>query len=288
MRILIAGCGDVGTHLGLRLHAMGHAVWGLRRNVDEMPPGISGVAADLGQADTLASLPPSLDLLYYTAAASGDRSEAGYRRAYVDGLRNILQACRRQGNHLTRVFFTSSTSVFGQTCGEPVSEESVTEPLGFSGAIMLEAEQVLLDEALSGTSVRFGGIYGPGRTYLIRTILDGTARLKENEGHYTNRIHRDDCAGFLAHLSEVANPEPLYLGVDSDPASYNEVLRFLAKKLNRPVPPVGDAARRDTMRGASNKRCSNRLLQASGYTLKYPSFREGYSQLIPRLSSRGA
>lgn len=288
MRILIAGCGDVGSHLGIALDAAGHQVWGLRRDSSKLPSAIRGIDADLGLPNTLSELPESVDLVYYTAAASGDRSEAGYRRAYIEGLRNVLNACLSQGSQLKHVFFTSSTSVYGQVNGEDVTESSLTKPQGYSGTVMLEAEQFLADYEVPGTSVRFGGIYGPGRTYLIRTVADGTARLKSREDHYTNRMHRDDCAGFLAYLATVEKPAPLYLGVDDDPAAYNDVLRFIAKELAQPVPEVSDQPRHDTMRGRSNKRCRNDLLRSTGYKLLFPGFREGYSQLIADYRASGA
>lgn len=288
MRILIAGCGDVGTHLGLRLEAAGHQVWGLRRDSSSLPSPIIGIDADLGASSTLSILPESIDIVYYTAAASGDRSEAGYRRAYIEGLRNVLNACLSQGSRLKHVFFTSSTSVYGQVAGEEVRESSLTAPQGYSGTVMLEAEQFLAAYEVPGTSVRFGGIYGPGRTYLIRTVVDGTARLKSREEHYTNRIHRDDCAGFLAHLCTLKDPAPLYLGVDDDPAAYNDVLRFISKELGQEVPAVSDQPRHDTMRGRSNKRCRNDLLRSTGYKLLFPGFREGYSQLIADYRTSGA
>ena len=288
MRILIAGCGDVGTQLGLRLGEAGHEVWGLRRDCSKLPEPIQGVEADLALPNTLSILPSDIDMVYYTAAASGDRSEVGYRKAYLEGLRNVLNAALSQGSHLKHVFFTSSTSVYGQVAGEEVTETSPTSPQGYSGTVMLEAERFLGQHEVPGTSIRFGGIYGPGRTYLIRTIVDGTARLKSREDHYTNRIHRDDCAGFLAHLCEQKDLAPLYLGVDNDPAPYNDVLRFIAGELGKDVPGVSDEVRQDTMRGRSNKRCLNALLLSTGYKFQFPSFREGYSQLIADYRASGA
>ena len=51
--ILIAGCGYVGTALGLRLAAAGHVVWGIRRSAEGLPSGIRHVAADLTIPETL-------------------------------------------------------------------------------------------------------------------------------------------------------------------------------------------------------------------------------------------
>lgn len=51
--ILIAGCGDVGCALGQMLLEHGHNVVGLRRNINQLPPGIQGISADLAQLDSL-------------------------------------------------------------------------------------------------------------------------------------------------------------------------------------------------------------------------------------------
>ena len=84
-RILIAGCGDVGTTLGRSLSAAGHEVWGLKRHPADLPPGIQPLAADLTDPATLNALPPALDAVVYSAAAAGF-GEAAYRAAYVAGV----------------------------------------------------------------------------------------------------------------------------------------------------------------------------------------------------------
>ena len=52
-RILIAGCGFVGTRLGLDLAEEGHEVWGLRREPGGLPAPIRPVRADLTEPETL-------------------------------------------------------------------------------------------------------------------------------------------------------------------------------------------------------------------------------------------
>ena len=53
-RVLIAGCGDLGIALGLRLRAAGWQVSGLRRHADALPAGITPISADLGDMRSLA------------------------------------------------------------------------------------------------------------------------------------------------------------------------------------------------------------------------------------------
>jgi nucleoside-diphosphate-sugar epimerase len=287
-RILIAGCGDVGTTLGLALNAAGHSVWGLKRHPGDLPPGIQPLAADLANPATLNALPPELDAVVYSAAAAGF-SAAAYEAAYVAGVRNLLAALKQAGQHPRRLLFTSSTSVYAQHQGEWVDENSPAEAEGFSGRCIRQGEQLLWDSDWPAVAVRFGGIYGPGRTRLIDSVREGSAVRPAGPPLYTNRIHRDDCARVLEHLLNLPEPERLYLAVDDDPAPLVEVLGWLAEQLGLPEPPLatqpalkpGAETRGDpTLRMRASKRCSNARLRASGFSFRYPSYRDGYRALL--------
>lgn len=280
-RVLIAGCGYVGSALGRLLIRRGDEVFGLRRRPDALPPGIRPVRADLADAATLDALPPDLDRVVY-AASPGDRSEDQYRLAYVEGLSNLLRALERRGDRLRRMLFTSSTAVYGQRHGEWVDEESPADPSSATARRLREAEELCLDGPFPATVVRFAGIYGPGRTRLVDRVRRGEARIPPGEPVYTNRIHRDDCAGVLAHLMDVTSPAALYLGVDHEPADVASVLGWLAKRL-QVTPPAEDPGAFDPARGR-NKRCRNTRLVDSGYKFRYPTFREGYSAILDDLT----
>lgn len=274
-RVLIAGCGDVGTVLGLDLAGAGHTVYGLRRSPAGLPASIAPVAADLTRPETLAGLPCGVDLVCYAAAAGGF-SEAAYRATYVDGVRNLLAALA--GQAVRRFVFVSSTGVYGQVEGEWVDEGSPTEPGGFSGRCLLDGERLVLTGPIPGVVARLGGIYGPGRTRLLDAVRRGEPCV-DSPPRYTNRIHRDDCAGALAHLLELAAPQAVYLGVDHAPAPECEVMDWLAETLGLPCPPRGDGPGGGSpQRG--NKRCRNDRLVASGYRFRYPSYREGYAAVL--------
>jgi nucleoside-diphosphate-sugar epimerase len=282
--ILIAGCGYVGTALGMRLAAAGHVVWGLRRSAEGLPPGIRHVAADLTAPATLQELPPALDVVFYTAAPNGS-DEAAYRAIYVDGLRHLLEALVRQRQTPRRVLFTSSTAVYAQSSGEWVDETSPTEPGHFSGRCVLEGENLLLNGPFTATVLRFGGIYGPGRTGLIERVRQGVAACRDGPPLYTNRIHRDDCAGALHHLMMLPQLDHLYIGGDHEPADQCDVLRWLAARLGAPPPRLEAASPADTRRQRTNKRCRNAKLVASGYVFRYPTYREGYAALLTAVHS---
>ena len=286
--MLIAGCGYVGTALGQELSRRGHEVFGLRRRPQGLPPGIRGVAADLEEPGSLEALPRGIEALVYSASAAGF-SDAAYRAAYVDGLRNLLDTILRRSEILRRAVFTSSTAVYGQAAGEWVDEDSPAEPAGFSGACLLEGEALLRHGPFPGTVLRLGGIYGPGRTRLVESVRDGSAVCRE--GLYTNRIHRDDAAGAIAHLLALEEAEPVYLGVDEEPAEECAVLRWIAEQIGAPPPRhegPGAASARAGGRPRGSKRCRSERLRGSGYRFRHPSYREGYGALLRELGLVGA
>ncbi|MEQ6917821.1 SDR family oxidoreductase [Halomonas aquatica] len=275
---LILGCGDIGMALGRELLEAGHRVVGARRNVRALEgSGLEAVAVDLADPATLTELPDA-DILVYVVSADRFDEEA-YRAAYPDGLKAVLQEFSGRDRPPRRVFFVSSTSVYAQRDREEVDETSPAEPSGFSGTLMCEAEQALLDHELPGTVVRFSGIYGPGRDRLIRQVGEGRI-APPSPVMYSNRIHRDDCAGALAHLIGLAlagEPlETLYLGSDCEPAPLHEVMAWLAKQLKVDATETIQSP----LRRRASKRCSNARLLESGYRFRYPSFREGYAQVL--------
>lgn len=279
--LMIAGCGDVGSRLGQQLNAEGWTVYGLRRNVALLPQGIRPVAGDL-HADACPTAWPSeaLDYLVYCAAATY-HDEAGYRAAYVDGLRRVLGWLAQQGQRPKRVLFVSSSGVYGQQHGEWVDEQSPAEAGSYSGRIMREAEQLALHSGLPASLVRLTGLYGPGREWLLKQVRQGY-RVVSEPPLYGNRIHVDDAAGLLAYLLQTdARGMPLedcYIGVDDQPAPLHEVVAWLREQLE-----ISHWSDDSTVRRSGSKRCSNARARALGWTPQYPSYREGYRAILAQL-----
>ncbi len=287
MRVLISGCGYVGSALGLLLAAEGHTIFGLRRNTKALPTAIRPTRADLSKPLPPDTLPPDLDVVVHAASPGGSTDEA-YRLAYAQGPRNLFAALEPQ-QILRRLVFVSSTGVYAQKNGEWVDEESSTEPETTSGKRLLQGESLALGCPFPTTVLRLGGIYGPGRTGAIERALGGAP--EEDPPRYTNRIHRDDCAGVLRHLILLPDPAPVYLGVDNEPATRHTIAEWLASRLGARTgarldetaaltrsPPRGGP--RDASRSRTNKRCSNARLIHSGYHFHYPTFREGFAALL--------
>ncbi|VXC85989.1 NAD(P)-dependent oxidoreductase [Pseudomonas sp. 8Z] len=277
-RVLIAGCGDVGGRLALRLHAKGWMVHGLRRNVAALPGQILAVPGDLQVAACPAAWPREpLDYLVYCAAAT-THDEAGYRAAYVEGLRHVLSWLAQHGQRPRRLLFASSSGVYGQQAGEWIDEDSPAEAQSYSALIMREAEALALNSGLPATTVRLTGLYGPGREWLLNQVRSGY-RVSETPALYGNRIHVDDAAGLLAHLFE-ADAQGIaladcYLGVDDEPSPLHEVVAWLREQLG-----VSHWSDESQIRRAGSKRCRNARARALGWVPQYPSYREGYSAIL--------
>ena len=276
-RILIAGCGDVGTALGLSLAEHGHEVFGARRSAHRLPEPLHPLPVDLTDARAIERAIPTVDAAVY-AVAAGSRDEGAYRRAYVDGVSALLEVLEARAEPPRRVFFVSSTSVYGERGGEWIDETASLAPRGFAGESLAAGERRMLASPIPATVVRFAGIYGPGRGWMIERARAG-ARCAGDPPKFTNRIHRDDCAGVLAHLVEFGDRcDDVYIGVDDAPVEECEVLEWLATRLGAPAPRRvrgGEAAAQ-----ASGKRCRNARLRASGYRFRHPTFREGYAAVL--------
>ncbi len=277
--LLIAGCGSLGTALGLRFSRLGNVAWGIRRDTSKLPHEIRLFQADLTVPGMLRNLPDETSHVVYCAAPSESTEEA-YRETYVDGLKNLLAALEKQRLDVRRLVFVSSTAVYAQEGGEWVDEDSPTEPADFRGQVLLEAEALARGAAVPATVVRLGGIYGPGRTHLLERVRAGH-RTGGEAPVYRNRIHLDDAVGVLDRVLELGAPAPCYLGVDSEPADLRAVERWLAERLGLPADggaPPEEAE--DGHRGTGNKRCRNDRIVAAGYSFRYPTFREGYGALL--------
>jgi len=275
-RILVAGCGYVGTAFAELMANAGHDVVGIRRQKPATQhPAFETVAAELSdEASLRAALSGTFDLVVYCASAEA-RTEAAYRRAYIEGPLALGQVL---GPHASRrAILTSSTGVYAQSSGDWVDETSATEPTDPSARILLEAETAFAEGPWRATALRLGGIYGPGRTRLIEQVRSGQAR-RTGASRYTNRIHRDDAAAALAHLAGLDDPRSTYVGVDEEPATMDDVLNFLAETLG--VAPVPLAAVQSPTPSRGNKRCRSARLRESGFAFEYPTYREGYRALI--------
>jgi nucleoside-diphosphate-sugar epimerase len=277
-KILIVGCGAIGYELANTLAGAGHEVTGLKRN----PPLASQekfklVRADITMPTDLEVLDADFEHIFFIVSADS-RNENSYHDVYETGIDNLLSRLAQSGTQAPWIF-VSSTSVYGQNRGEWVDEDSVTNPTKSTSLKIVNAEQKLMAHNPNNVVVRFSGIYGPGREYLLR-MAKQTPSIQQNPAYYTNRIHQRDCVGVLAFLLEQrlagVSLEQCYVASDDDPAPLWDVMTWMTEKL-RCNPAIAKMTENDA---DMNKRCRNDRLKKLGYQLLYPSYKTGYSALI--------
>lgn len=284
-RALIAGCGYLGHALADLLTAENWEVecWTASpQSARELSlKDRRAQAVDISSHKDVLAHKSGFDAVIHCASTRGGDVDS-YQRVYLDGARNLLECFPA-----TKFLFTSSTSVYAQTNGERVSEESPAKPEHESGKILLEAENAVL--AARGIIARLGGIYGPGRSAFLNKFLDGRAIIDAEHDRFVNEIHRDDAATAMRFLlrSAVSSGE-IYNVVDNEPILQSECYRWLAAKLNRPLPPEGISISK-RKGGASNKRVSNAKLRAIGWMPRYPNFAEGMEKsVLPSVAHQSA
>ena len=252
--LLIVGCGDLGQRVSQALHPLGWMIDGVRRNPPSASADVRWSAADYAAQGSLsfaATLQPAYVLATFTPTS---RDIEGYQRGYTQAAKNLLAGL---GEHRPRhLIMVSSTRVYAEASGGWIDETAPLTATDPRAEAIIDSENIFLSSVHRATVVRAGGIYG-------------------------NRIHRDDCAGFLVHLLELAQAgeslEPIYNAVDNLPAPAHDVDRWLAEAMCIAT-PLPDAPPHSPP--ATHKRCRNDALHSSGYSLRYPDYRVGYGELI--------
>ena len=277
-KILIIGCGSIGTQLAHNLAAKGHDVTGLKRTPPKLDIGeINYFTADISLAYQLEELPLDFEFIYFIVSPDG-RNKESYQTIYEIGLTNLIARFAKEGASPNWIF-VSSTSVYGQSEGEWVDEESIVQPDNITSQYIRQAEQQLINLNPQNIVVRFSGIYGPGREYLLRMAKQQTA-IQKIPPYYTNRIHEQDCIGVLVFLLEQSLAgvamDQCYLASDDNPASMWDVISWLTEHMNCPAPKVKVNDKDVIM----NKRCNNKRLKSLGYQFQYADFKAGYIELI--------
>ncbi len=278
VKVLIVGCGDLGSAVATQLAELGIKTVGVRRS-DTAIDGITIIQADVTQPASLAMLNGiHPEILIYCVAANGQTDEQ-YKSHYVDGLRHVL-ATQVKNAQLKHVFFVSSTRVYGQKTEVLLDETVAAIPADFGGERLLEAESLLKTLSCGTTVLRLSGIYGPGRMRMVN--LAKSPKNWPELNSWSNRIHRDDAAAFMVFLVQKVlinvAVDSCYIVTDSKPTTQYEVLQWIATKLK-----VEAKVKTPVIEGG--KRLSNQMMLATGFQLLHPDFKSGYQALLNQKSN---
>lgn len=272
-KLLLIGNGYLGQAVGRVFRENGWEVTAV-----SLSGGDGAVAADVSDGEAvrrLAEVVGTPDAIVHCAASGRGGAEA-YQRVYVDGCRNLTLEFPG-----VPLLFTSSTSVYAQTDGSVVTEESPAEPERETGRLLLEAENLVTDAG--GMAARLAGIYGPGRSVILKKFLSGEAVIEEDGRRFLNQIHRDDAARAVFLLVASGTHRGGTFNVsDTEPMSQLECYRRLAGIFHKPLPSSGPRDP-DRKRGWTHKRVSSAKLVATGWKPAFPGFIDAVPSVAPTL-----
>lgn len=281
---LIIGCGYLGRRVADRWLAVGDTVHALTRSRSRAAQlreqGVIPVLGDVMHPGSLMNLPDADTVLY---AVGYDRASPHTRHeVYVTGLQNVLESLPPPTR---RFIYVSSTSVYGQSEGEWVDEDSPRRPTKANGQTCLAAETRVSEafgDAASGTLtvLRMAGLYGPDRLIGRLQSLRAGEPLNVNPAGWLNLIHVDDAATTVIVCADETPPRPTYLVSDDCPLQRGTFYRHLAELAGAPFPVF---AATDDLPSDLGKRCCNaRLHEELGVRLAFPDIQTGLPDALAR------
>jgi len=309
MNILVIGAtGYAGSHLVRALLERGHRVRGLARQIERGMPlekeGMELRVGDLLHAPSLQGIAHETEIIFNLAASCRlDPSEA--KKIMTDGARNLFRNVDRAA--LKKYIWASNLSVYGFPAATArLDENSPLKPAYALGKTTVDAEN-LARENVPAIAVRVASIYGPGRDALA-ALREGRIRLLNGGENWTSRIHVADLVQVFLAALERATPDNVYLAADDLPTIQREFFQELAAVTGATMPLALElnAARAFGVFGramnalagerqypmsenviglvSGNYFClNNKIKNELGVRLKYPTFREGYKEILETL-----
>lgn len=269
MNIAIIGCGYVGSAVARYLKDRGYTITATTTTKERVSV-LQKVAhrVVVARGDDEISLRTALKnqdaVLLSVAPTSNEQVDSnGYATTYLYTAKNLV-AVLQELPQIKHLIYTSSCSVYGNTNGEWVNEDSELAPASQQAQVLYETEQILLQEKskLRVCIFRLGAIYGLGRMPSKHSNLCGTTLPGTGE-NFTNWSHLDDIAAGIGFALQ-NQLDGIYNLVNDKPVLRREILDQICE-INE-LSKVSWEPSKFTHQG-NNVRVSNQKLKASGYKL---------------------
>lgn len=309
-RLVVFGCGYVGSTVAAAAIARGIAVTALTRNAETAQTlraaGMEAIVADAAGTAWHDQVAPRPEYIVNCLGA-GDGGIDGYRHSYVGGMTSIVRWARERGEAGT-IVYTSSTSVYPQGGGVGIDEsaptwdrsesesegENAAEPAGRSGdgergKILVEAERRLVESGGAFRRwfvLRAAGIYGPGRHHLLDQVRAGVVAGAGD--HHLNLVHRDDLAAAIwaCFQAPATIRNQVFNVADDGAAPKREIAEWLAAAAGVSAPAFSGAPA-GTRRVVPPDRVilNAKIKSMLGWRLRFDSFRQGYDAILGSLAT---
>ncbi|EPG41586.1 NAD-dependent epimerase/dehydratase family protein [Acinetobacter colistiniresistens] len=227
MHILFIGYGKTSQRVAKHLFEQGHHISTISSS-EKTDCYATHYLQDIHQLD-LTGLPP-IDMVYVLLAPAQSGIEA-YQQTYVETIVPMVEALKT--HPVQRIVILSSTRVYGENAGERIDDESEIRPADAQGHVLRKME--LLWQAHypeQSIIVRPTGIYGSS-TVRLKKLAEQSQTYPAV--HFSNRIHIDDLAKFLALLINLSKVEKSYIVSNNQPLAMHEILLWFQQQLNLPA-----------------------------------------------------
>ena len=279
-RILIIGCGDIGLRVAKQL-SRSYRVYALTSQKNRFQElrsvGAIPILGDLDKLDSLWRLNGLAQIVIHLAPPQN----SGHRDCRT---RNLLRILAQGSNTVSRFIYVSTTGVYGDHAGAPVTESSQLKPQSERAWRRLDAENTLRSWALAHgvalSILRVPGIYGENRLPLER-IKANTPMPLSTEDTYSNHIQSDDLARLLCAAIYHGKPQRVINACDGGETKMGDYFDEVADAygLERPPRlPIAEVQERVSPMLFSfmreSRRVRNDRLKELKTPLRYPSVTE--------------
>jgi len=286
---LVVGCGYLGERVARRWAATGSRVIATTRR-DARAETLRAVGLEPAVIDVTASDPgwgelfdrAGVPMIVFWGVGFDRSTGSTHLDVHVRGLGRLLDAlaATRDGPS-PRVIFSSSTGVWGDVAGAVVTEATPPCPAREAGRVLVDAESLLATHpAGPGTTLRFAGLYGPGRLPRITDLRAGSP-LAADPDSWLNLIHVDDAAAVVSAVADAPAARGLYVVSDGHPIRRRDWYTGLASLTGSPTPRFDPAAARD--RGADKRVDPARLVSDLGFRPAHPDALASVAAMLSRL-----
>jgi nucleoside-diphosphate-sugar epimerase len=286
--MVIVGCGDIGKRVAALAAGNDVTISALIRSQEKVTAleqqGLKVVIANLDDSETLHGMPTRGATIFYFAPPPGG--------GIVETRARNFCAAIPPGEEPARVIYLSTTAVYGDTGGRPVTEETPPDPQTARGKRRLDGETAFrewgMERHVPVVILRVTGIYGPGRLP-ISQLASGQPVLNEAEAGLTNRIHADDLARVCLAAAEKGDDGDIFNVSDGHPGTLTEYFTAAADLLGLPRPRQVTMAEAQRVMSPlmlsyiQESRCvdNRKMLDKLGIELLYPDLRAGLPSCRP-------
>ncbi len=303
MRVLVIGAsGVIGTRLVPQLREQGHEVVGTSRSAGKAEslrelgaePAVLDVLDAGAVRDVVGAARPDA-IIYESTAIAGvsdfkhlDRSFAPTNRLRIEGTDNVLAAAREAG--IRRIIAQSyAPNRYKRIGGMVKTEEDPLDPGPPAAMSQTVTAMNHLDRAVTlagGIALRYGGFYGAPDDDMVAAIRSRKFPIVGNGAGMTSFIHLDDAAA--ATVLALGHDGPaIYNIVDDDPAPASvwmpEVAKIIGARPPFRIPRLAAklvAGEMAVMMATESRAASNaKAKRELGWTLRYPSWRQGFAAM---------